>query len=68
LSKRLIIVEMEKNNVKNKWDSLKTDFDELQRKYNESLVETQRRVKLDDHLNQLSELKRFILVVLFFFL
>ncbi len=58
LSKRLIIVETDKNDIKNQNDTLKLNYDELLRKYNDVLAESQRKVRLDDHLTQIGESRR----------
>jgi hypothetical protein len=58
LSKRIIVNDSEKNELKNHNESLKLNNDELLRKYNDLLADSQRKVSLQDHLSQTGELKR----------
>ncbi|CAF0754557.1 unnamed protein product [Brachionus calyciflorus] len=58
LSKRIIISETEKTDLKNHIETLKFNYDELNKKFNDCLAEAQRRVKLQDHLSQTGELKK----------
>ena len=58
MSKRIIVNEAEKNELKNQNESIKLNHDETLRKYNDLLAESQRRVTLQDHLNQTGDLKR----------
>lgn len=58
LSKRLLFLESEKTDLVNEMDILKLKNDELQRKYNEILVENERRIDVQTHLNQINELKK----------
>ncbi len=58
LSKRLVINEAEKSDFRNQIQLLKGDYDQLLRKYNDSVAESQRKVKLQEHLSQTGELKR----------
>ena len=60
LSKRIIISESEKVNLLNQLDLYKENHDELLKKYNDASVEANRRVSLEEHLIQTSELKRKI--------
>lgn len=66
LSKRIIVNETDKTDLKNQIQILKANNDDLLRKYNDTLAETQRRVSLQEFLNQTGELKR--LLTFFFFL
>lgn len=58
MSKRVIVCEAERVALLNQIDVLSTSNDELLRKYNDYSIEAQRRVKLDEHLNQVGDLKR----------
>jgi hypothetical protein len=58
LSKRLVINDAEKSDLKNQIQLLRGDYDQLLRKYNDSVAESQRKVKLQEHLAQTGELKR----------
>jgi hypothetical protein len=60
LSKRNLIIESEKIAIQNEAEILKTNLSELARKYNDASVEQHRRVTLDEHLNQIGDLKRKI--------
>ena len=57
-SKQIIIAESDKTDLKNQIQVLKSNFDDLLRKYNDAYAESHRRVTLQDHLNQTGELKR----------
>ena len=52
------MLECDKTDLKNQVETLRTDMDDLFRKYNESVSESQRKVRLQDHLNQIGDLKR----------
>lgn len=58
LSKRIIVCEAERVALLNQIDVLQSSNDEILRKYNDYSIEAQRRIKLDDHLNQVGDLKR----------
>jgi hypothetical protein len=58
LSKRIIVNEAEKNDLKNQNETLKLNHDEILRKHNDLFAESQRRVALQDHLNKTGDLKR----------
>lgn len=60
LSKRVIVCEAERVALLNQIDVLTASNEELLRKYNDYSIEAQRRVKLDEHLNQVGDLKRKI--------
>ena len=62
LSKRIIVNETDKTDLKNQIQTLKTNNDELMRKYNDTLVESQRRISLQEFLSQTGELKRYSLI------
>lgn len=59
LSKRIIVCEAERVNLLNQIDLLRANNEEILKKYNEYSIEAQRRVKLEDHINQVGDLKRF---------
>lgn len=63
MSKRIISIESEKTDLRNQIESLKLNHDELLRKHNDLFTETSRRVRLEDHLNQTGDLKRFISLI-----
>ena len=58
LSKRIVISESERVNLQNQIDIYRSASDEISRKYNDLSVEFQRRVDLQDHLNQVGDLKK----------
>lgn len=58
LSKRILNCEVERIDLMNKIDVLESNNQELIRKFNETSIEMQRRVKLEDHLTQIGNLKR----------
>ena len=58
LSKKIIVSETDKTDLRNQIEVLKANYDELLRKYNETLSQSQRRIPLQEHLNQTGELKR----------
>ena len=58
MSKRIIVNEAEKSELKNQNETIKLNHDETLRKFNDLLAESQRRVTLQDHLNQTGDLKR----------
>lgn len=58
MSKRIIVSEAEKTDLKNHIETLKFNYDELTKKFNDCLAEAQRRVRLQDHLSQTGELKK----------
>lgn len=58
LSKRIIVLESEKIDLRNQYENLKLNYDDLLRKHTDIFTEAQSRVRLQDHLNQTSELKR----------
>ncbi|CAF0754662.1 unnamed protein product [Brachionus calyciflorus] len=60
LSKRILICETERLELLNKIDLLESNNQEIIKKYNDISIETQRRIKLDDHLIQIGDLKRKI--------
>ena len=39
-------------------DLVRTKNDELQRKYNEIIIENERRMGIQEHLNEINELKK----------
>jgi predicted secreted Zn-dependent protease len=58
LSKRVIVCEAERVSLLNEIDQLRANNEEMLKKYNEYSIEAQRRIKLEDHLNQVGDLKR----------
>ncbi len=58
-SKKIIVIESDKNDLKNQIETLRSTYDDLLHKYNDAYAETQRRIPLQEHLNQTGELKRF---------
>lgn len=60
LSKRIIVNEAEKDDLRNNIQNLKFDYDEINKKYTDCLAESQRRVRLQDHLTQTTDLKKKI--------
>ncbi|RNA38115.1 centrosomal of 89 kDa [Brachionus plicatilis] len=58
LSKRILNCEVERMELLNKIDMLEANNEEIVKKFNQSSVEMQRRIKLDDHLTQIGDLKR----------
>lgn len=58
LSKRIIMLESEKLDLRNQYENLKLNHDDLLRRLNDVSTEAQSRVRLQDHLNQTGELKR----------
>lgn len=58
MSKRTILSETEKTDLRNQIETLKFNNEDLTRKQNELHAELQRRVTLQEHINQISELKR----------
>jgi chromosome segregation ATPase len=58
LSKRIIVCEAEKSDLKTQIESLRLNYDELLRKHNDCTAEMNHRVKLEEHLNKTGELKR----------
>lgn len=59
MSKKIITIESEKTDLRNSLETLKVNYDDLVRKYNDCVIEAQRRVKLQDHLIQTGDLKRY---------
>ncbi len=64
LSKRIIVNEAEKNDLKNQNETIKLNHDEILRKYNDLYADSQRRVTLQDHLNKTGDLKRYVYFIL----
>ena len=60
LSKRIVAVETERVHLLNQMDGIKMNSDTIIRKYNEISVEASRKVELNDHLNQIGDLRRKI--------
>jgi hypothetical protein len=60
MSKRILICETDRVNLLNQIDVIKINSEEILKKYNDSSVEASRRIKLDEHLNQIGDLKRKI--------
>lgn len=58
LSKRILNCEVERIDLLNKIDMLESNNQEIIRKFNETSIEMQRRVKLEDHLTEIGNLKR----------
>lgn len=58
LSRKIVLSETERVNLLNTNDVLKSNYEELLKKYNDASIEAQRRVSLNDHLNQTGDLKR----------
>ncbi len=58
LNKRIIVSETEKVYLQNQVDMYKSANEEIAQKYNSISIECQRRVDLQDHLNQIGDLKR----------
>jgi hypothetical protein len=58
MSRRSIVAESEKMDLKNQIETLTLNLDELNRKHHDLSIESKRQIKLDDHLNQIGELKR----------
>jgi hypothetical protein len=68
LSKRIIVCEAERVNLLNEIDLLRAKNEEILKKYNEYSIEAQRRIKLEDHLNQTGDLKRYTLLLIIVFI
>ena len=60
LSKKVILAESDKTDLKNQIETLNFNNEDLSRKYNEVFAEVQKRVTLQDHLRQTSDLNRKI--------
>lgn len=60
LSRRILNCEVERLDLMNKIEMLETNNQEIIKKFNDTSIEMQRRVKLDDHLTQIGNLKRKI--------
>lgn len=60
LAKKIIVSESERVNLQNQLDLYKDNHDVLLSKYNDSSVEIQRRVTLEEHLNQIGVLRQYI--------
>lgn len=54
------MLDSEKLDMRNQHENLKLNYDDLLRKYNDVSTESHSRVRLQDHLNQTGELKRYI--------
>ena len=61
LSKRLIQLETEKLNLLNQIDVYKEANDQINQKFNDLSFELQKRVELQDHLNKIGDLKRYLI-------
>lgn len=53
-------MESEKIDLRNQYENLKLNHENLLRKHNDITSEAQSRVRLQDHLNQTGELKRYL--------
>jgi centrosomal protein CEP89 len=60
LSKRVLLCETDKINLLNQIEVLSDNIEQLLIKNNSSSIEISRMIKLEDHLNQISHLKRKI--------
>lgn len=60
MSKRIIVNEAEKDDLRNQIEAFKFNYDELNKKYTDCLAESQRRIRLQDHLTQTGDLKKQI--------
>lgn len=60
LSRRILVNESERVDLLNQIDILRSNNEELIKKYNDLSVECQRKIKLDEHLNQIGDLRRKI--------
>lgn len=58
LSRRIVISESERVGLQNQIDIYKSSTEEVLRKHNDLSVEFQKRIDLQDHLNQVGDLKR----------
>ena len=60
MSKRVLMCETDRVSLLNQIDVIRTNSEEILKKYNETSVEASRRIKLDEHLNQIGQLRRKI--------
>ena len=58
LSKRLIVSETEKFKLLNEIDIYSAANEQMNQKYNELSIQLQKRIDLQDHLNQMADLKK----------
>jgi hypothetical protein len=58
MSKRIIIYESERVSLFNQIDILRSNNEEIFKKFNDTSLEVQRRIKLEDHLSQITDLKK----------
>ncbi len=61
LSRKIVVAETEKVNLLNQIDILKSINDDLVKKFNDISVDLHRKVDIQDHLNQIGDLKRLAL-------
>ncbi len=59
MSKRIIVCESERVIMQNQLDLFRENHDVMLGKYNDSSVELQRRITLEDHLNKIGDLRRY---------
>jgi hypothetical protein len=60
LNKRIIVSETEKVYLQNQVDMYMSANEEIAQKYNNLSIEFQKKVDLQDHLNQVGDLKRCV--------
>jgi len=61
LNKRIIVSETEKVYLQNQVDMYKSAHEDIAQRYNNLSIEFQKKVDLQDHLNQIGDLKRCVL-------
>ena len=55
------MLDSEKLDLRNQLERIKLNYDDLTRRYNDLSTEAQSRVRLQEHLSQTGELKRYII-------
>jgi hypothetical protein len=66
LSRKIVVAETEKVNLLNQIDLLKSANDDLVKKFNDVSIDLHRKIDLQDHLNQIGDLKRLIFFIQFY--
>lgn len=57
------MLDSEKLDMRNQLERIKLNYDDLTRRYNDLSTEAQSRVRLQEHLSQTGELKRYIIIL-----
>lgn len=58
LSKKIIVSESERVSLQNQLDLYKENHDVILSKYNDSSIEVQRRITLEEHLKEIGQLRQ----------